>query len=111
MSVGSEFELEVFTDPAHHVYFDLNGAGSVVLGMSVVLHGWSIRNVSGTTLAQLDIYDGADTSGGHAIFPINLAANETSREFFERGVLLKNGVYVNVTAQEVKGALFYRHHR
>lgn len=106
-----EFELEVREDPAHWVNFDLNGVGSKLLGFSVRLVGWSIRNMSSTTLATLDIYDGADTSGA-VVFPITLQSNESSREwFYPGGVLMKNAVYVNVTAQEVKGSLLYRHVR
>ena len=106
-----EIDLEVHEEPAHWVNFDLNGTGKTVLGFSVKLLGWSIRNLSSTTLATLDIYDGTDTSGA-VVFPITLQSNESSREWFwPGGVLLKNSVYVNVTAQEVKGALFYRHIR
>lgn len=107
----SEFELEVRSDPAHWVNFDLNGVGKMLLGFSVVLLGWGIRNLSSSTLATLDIYDGADTSGV-VVFPITLQSNESSREwFYPGGVLFKNAVYVNVTAQEVKGSLLYRHIR
>lgn len=110
VSIG-EFELEVRSDPVHYVTFDLNGAGTPLLAFSVVLYGWALRNVSGSTLATLDIYDN-NSVAGIPVFPINLAANETSREWFgDRGLMFLNGLYVNVTAQEVKGSIFYRHHR
>lgn len=107
----AEVEVEVTEEPAHWQNFDLNATGKMMFNFSVVLFGWSIRNISTTTEALLDIYDGTDTSGV-VVFPVNLAGNETNREFWNRGVLMRNGVYVNVTAQEVKGSLFYRrHHR
>lgn len=106
---ATEFELEVSEDPALWVNFDLNGTGKLVFDCSVRLYGWALKNVSSSTLASLDIYDGTDTSGV-PVFPVNLASNETSREWWNRGVLMRNGVYVNVTAQEVKGALFFRYH-
>lgn len=103
------FELEVREDPAEYITFDLSGAGRALASFGLTVYGWSLRNVSTTTEAFLDIYDGTDASG-IVIFPVNLAGNETSREWFNRGVDFKNGLYVNVTAQEVKGSLFYRHH-
>ena len=105
-----ELDIEVREEPAHPVYFDLNGAGTAVFSFAVIVYGWSIRNVSTTTEANLDVYDGTDTTG-HIIFPVNLAGNETSREWFNRGVEFKNGLYLNVTAQEVKGSIFFRKHR
>jgi len=105
-----EFELEVREDPAHYIYFDLNATGKMLTNFAVVMCGWSIRNISSTTLATLDVYDGTDATG-NPLFPINLSANETSREWFlPGGVLMLDGVYVNVTAQEVKGSIFYRRH-
>jgi hypothetical protein len=94
-------------DPAHHAYFDLNATGAVVLGFAHVLYGWSIKNVSTTTEANIDFYDGADSSG-LPTFPVNLTGNETNREMWPRGVLMKNALYINVTAQEVKGSVFFR---
>lgn len=109
MVFPQEIELEVTEDPAHHYQFDLNGAGLAVITFSVRFLGWSIKNASSTTLASLDIYDGTDTTG-KPVFPINLAANETSRENFTgRGIWFKNAVYINVTAQHVTGSIFYRH--
>lgn len=108
--VQPELDLEVREDPAHWINFDLSGAGAVVLGFAVVLYGWSVENNSTTTEAAFDIYDGTDTSG-KPVFPVRLSGNETSREWFDRGVAMLNGVYVNVTAQEVHGALFYCRHR
>jgi hypothetical protein len=102
-------DLEVSEQPAHWVAFDLNGAGKLVCGFSVIMLGWSLRNQSSSTLAALDIYDGADTSG-QSVFPLNLAANEASVMWLgPNGVWFKNALYVNVTAQEVKGSILFRH--
>lgn len=105
-----ELDLEVREEPAHPVYLDLNGAGTAIFTFALIVYGWSLRNVSSGTAAALDVYDGTDTTG-KIVFPINLAGNETNREWFNRGVLLKNGLYVNVTSQEVRGSIFYRKHR
>lgn len=106
-----ELELETYEEPAHYIAFDLNGNGKMLANFGLRLCGWSVRNLSSTTLATFDVYDGTDSSGT-AIFPVSLAANESSREwFYPGGILMANGLYVNVTAQEVKGAVFYRRHR
>lgn len=103
-----EIDLEVHSDPAWSLTFDLNGTGKALAAFSVILLGWCMKNVSSSTEATLDIYDGTDATGV-TLFPVNLASNETSVVWFgDRGILMRNGVYVNVTAQEVKGALFYR---
>lgn len=105
-----DVELVEVEEPAHYVTFDLNATGKILFNFAVVVYGWSMRNVSATTEATLDVYDGTDTTG-NVIFPVNLAGNETNREWFNRGVRLESGLYVNVTAQEVKGSVFYRRHR
>ena len=106
-------ELEVHNEPAHYVAFNLNATGAAVLGFAAVVLGWSMKNASGTTLAALDIYDGTDHTGT-SLFPIQLAANQTGRDWFgPNGILFRNGLYINVTAQQVSGAVFYRraHHK
>jgi hypothetical protein len=106
-----ELELEVISEPAWPITFDLNGAGLMLANYAVVLFGWAVRNVSSGTEAKFDIYDGTDASGV-PVFPVNLAGNETNREWFgPNGVRFRNGVYVNVTAQEVKGSVIVRRHR
>lgn len=110
MSIAPEFELEVTQDPAHYIAFDLNGAGKALASFSVVVFGWAIRNMSASTLATADLYDGADTSGT-LLLPWALASNAFDVKWFgPNGVWFKNGLYVNVTAQEIKGSIFYRHH-
>lgn len=107
----ADFELEVSTDPLWRVYFDLNGAGKALVQFSAKLGGFAIRNMSSSSTAAMDFYDGTDTTG-NAIVPITLAANESTREYWwPGGVLFKNGVYANVTSGEIKGSIFYRHIR
>lgn len=110
MSVG-EIDLEVHEEPVHWVNFDLNGTGKMMFNFSARICGWSIKNLSATTLAVMDIYDGTDTSGV-VVFPVTLQSNESSREwFYPGGIVFHNGLYLNVTAQEIKGSILYRRHR
>jgi len=108
---ATEFELEVREDPAHYASFNLSSAGKAEFGFAVVLHGWALANTSPAASTEIDLYDGTDTSGT-VLFPVTLAANESSREWFgDRGVLFRNGLYLNVASGGVKGCVFYRRHR
>jgi hypothetical protein len=111
VSFPAELEIEVAVEPAHHKYFDLNGAGAVQLGFSVVLYGYTLVNPSSSATAALNLYDGGDTTG-NPIFPVTFAASESIGDWFgPNGIWLRNGLYANVTSGEVKGAVFYRHVR
>jgi hypothetical protein len=102
-------EVELYSRHVDHTEFDLTGAGAVVVGFAADLMGWTIRNMSGSTLATLDIYDGPDTSG-KVVVPLALAANTTDTKWFgDAGVRFRNAVYLNVTAQEAKGSIWFRH--
>jgi hypothetical protein len=91
-----------------YVTFDLNAKGSVLLDFSVRLVGWALRNKSVSNPANIDLYDGADTSGT-PVFPVTLAANESVRDLFpDGGVLLLNALYANITLGEVAGCVVYQ---
>lgn len=101
-------EVELYSRHVQKTPFDLNGAGKVACGFAADLMGWSMRNLSSSTLATIDIYDGPDTSGT-PIMCVNLAASTSSNPWFgDAGIRFDNAIYINVTAQEVKGSLFFR---
>ena len=105
---ATEFEIEVTEDPAKHIDFDVNATSKVLVNYSVRFFGYALRNMSTSAEARLDLYDGADTTGP-SVFPINLGGDETTRDWFgPNGILFKNGVTINVTVGEVKGAIFTR---
>jgi hypothetical protein len=109
---ATELDLEVHEDPAHYVYFDRNGTGGILMGFSIRLMGYCLKNPSGAATAALDFYDGTDTTSAQPLFPITFAASESITDWFgPNGILLYNGIYVNVTSGEVKGSVFYRKHR
>jgi hypothetical protein len=103
-----QVEVELYGRPVHHAEFDLTSAGTLLAGFSVDVVGWSIRNMSASTLATLDVYDGPDATGKPTV-PLAVAANTTDTKWFgDAGVRFKNAVYVNVTAQECKGSIWFR---
>lgn len=69
------------------------------------LMGWSVRETAG---AQATVYlrDGTDSSG-LIIAPIELAPNESTRDsYFPGGLSFVNGLFVDVVAGQVEGAVF-----
>jgi hypothetical protein len=111
--VGSDrlADLEDQGGPALHVDFNLTTAGKLVCGFSCRLLGWSVKNASAVNPASFDIYD-APALTGPPVWPVNLAANETNREWWApQGVWIENAIYVNVTVGNVFGSLFFRHVR
>ena|ERR1700749_1208473 len=111
MSGQFEVELEVKEDHASYRSFDLSGTGALLIGFGSDIYGWSFKNMSTSTAADIDLYDGPDASGIAAI-PVQIPASQTDTKWFgPNGVRFKNGVYANVTTGEVKGSLFYRHVR
>lgn len=90
-----------------HTQFDLNGAALLLIAVPSLFFGWSLKNVSGSATAAIDIYDSTGAQGT-PVFPIDFAANETNREWFgDRGILFQSGIYLNVTSGEVKGSILF----
>ena len=103
---------ETLEEPhVRYIYFDVSSAAKLLLGFSVDIYGWSLKNVSTSTAADIDLYDGTDTSGVPAL-PIQIPSSTTDTKWFgPNGVRFYNAVYANVTTGEVKGSIFYRHVR
>jgi hypothetical protein len=107
----TEVELAVFLAPAHHTEFALNAAGKTVAGFSVRLMGWTAAETSGSAACEIDLYDGVDTTGS-IVVPIKLASGQSSTDWYgPNGTLFKNGVFVNLSAGQAKGSIFFNHVR
>lgn len=66
-------------------------------------HGISVAETSGSATAQVKVFSGTDNTGD-LIEIVNLAANESAREWNHEGVGA-DGIYVEVTSGAVEGAL------
>jgi hypothetical protein len=111
--VSEPVYIEAWLEEHHVRYlaFDLNASSRLLLGFAVDLYGWSLKNLSTSTAADIDLYDGTDTSGVAAL-PVQIPSSSTSTVWFgPNGVRFHNAVFANVTTGEVKGSLFYRHVR
>ena len=93
---------------AEDVRLRVLGAGSGELdNRGGWLHGWSIRETSGTTQAVLRLRDGGDANGELSV-SISLAAGESTRDWFDRGVRHVRGLFYELVSGTVEGAAFYR---
>lgn len=103
-TLGDLFAVAV-TAPVVAVGVPASGAG-VVAGGGTLLSGWSFRETTGAAAARVDIFDGLD-AGGQLVATITLAANESTRDSLSvPGIWCRRGVFVNVVAGAVAGAVW-----
>lgn len=74
----------------------LTGSDQAVRAAPATYCGFSVRETAGST-ASLLVYDNASAASGTLIDVINLAANESAREFYPGGIHCVNGIFVDVT--------------
>ena len=80
------------------------------IGAATKLCGWSLRNNSSSTLAEVTIHDG-NSSAARVVASINLAGNETHTVVFPRPLILTggNGLWVEVVSGDITdgSAVYY----
>lgn len=81
-----------------------SGAGSILTQTGYVT-GWAFYETSGTASAQVKFHPGTDASQP-AILTVNLAANESARDFLPEPVEALNGLYVEVVSGTVAGNVY-----
>lgn len=74
---------------------------------SGILYGFSFRESAGTpAVAAFALRDGTSDSAGF-ISAVNLAANESAREWFgPQGIPFNTGIYLDIGAGELEGVLY-----
>lgn len=82
----------------------LTGANQVVRTDGTLYYGFSLRETAGA-VATVRIYDNASAASGTEIDSIELAANESAREFYVGGIWAVNGLYVSIVAGAVEGSV------
>lgn len=71
---------------------------------AAILHGWSWRETTDLTRAEVELRDGA---GGPSIVTITLDAGESTRDWLSgAGIYVRTGLYVAVTSGTVKASLW-----
>lgn len=82
----------------------LTGSNQAVLANYGQYCGFTIRETAGAT-ALVRIFDHASAASGTVLEEISLAANESARECYTRGVRADNGIYVQVVSGAVAGSV------
>ncbi len=80
----------------------LTGSDQTVRSTEAIYCGFTVRETTGAE-ATVQIYDGTSASGT-LIDSIQLAADESAREFYEAGIWVTTGIYVDVTGA-VEGSI------
>lgn len=85
-------------------------ARPIVLGLQitgrVVLMGYSVKESTGTAGAELDIINGADTTG-QVVCPITLLAGESTEDWFgPQGLEMATGIIGNIASGSIKGTIW-----
>ena len=78
---------------------------SVISGY-VILFGYSLKESTGAASAEVDIFDGRDTTGLLAL-PITLAAAQSTEDWFgPQGIHFRGGLFPHVASGSVVGSFF-----
>lgn len=85
---------------ATNVSRPLDPAGSIRLG------GWSLVETTNAAVATVELWDGS-VNGGGTLAVINLAAGQSlTKSMPGLGLVLRSGLFLNVTAGTVRGAIW-----
>lgn len=78
---------------------------SLVSGRGLLV-GWAVRETTTAAGARMAIRDGT-AANGRMVVPLNMTADQSTRDFVPApGFLFERGLFVDVTAGSVEGALF-----
>lgn len=92
--------------PAQAQEFPVTTTFANVISGRGVLVGWAIKETTGAATAVVNIRDGLG-GNGLLLAPINLAANESTRDWFsDWGISFSAGVCVDVDSGSVSGSLW-----
>lgn len=93
--------------PAQLLPFDATSADVQLLTGLYVLRGWSVLETTGAAAASLLLRDGASTTAP-VVASASLAQGTTSTSTTGTGgLLLRTGLYLDVTAGSVSGTVWY----
>ncbi len=81
----------------------ISGTSQVLINQPCTYRGFSLKETTGTAEAVLVLWDSTSGASGPILDPINLAPNESAREFYDPGQTVHHGVYVQVVSGSVSG--------
>ncbi len=92
--------------PAQLLPFAATSADLTLYTGLMVLRGWSFAETAGAT-ASFALYDGADDTTVQVV-PINLIANETTRDLITgNGLLIRTGLFLEMFSGTIKGTIYF----
>jgi hypothetical protein len=83
----------------------VSAGAAIIVGGPVQLWGWALRESTGAAPAAVDLFSGTNTTG-LLVAPINLLANESTREGPWTVPIQCNGLAMNVRAGAVTGVVY-----
>ncbi|SRR6266568_1651097 len=97
------------TDFSSSVDSPVSASRQILAGDVVAIGGWIVAETTGTAAAAFRLHDG-NSAAGEAFGRINLAANESTRDFvFGRGIECLTGrVFLEVISGSFEGVLIWR---
>lgn len=98
--------LHIDWHPVIPVPIAATAAGLAITARPCRLYGWSLVETTGAAIAACDLIDGG-AAAGTEITPITLSAGQSTRDWLGRpGLLVQSGLFLNVTAGTVRGAVW-----
>jgi hypothetical protein len=82
----------------------ISGSSQALISAACTYRGFSLRETAGTT-AVVVLWDNASAASGPVLEEISLAANESSREYYDPGIQAVKGVYVQIVSGTVAGSV------
>lgn len=97
----------VIGENAHAIAVPATGSQQVLGGPSLLM-GWSFLESTGAAAATVEVYDGYG-AGAQLVTAISLSAGQSTRDWLgPHGIYCSEGLFVNVVAGSVRGALWAR---
>lgn len=105
---GSGINLAASVDVNDGITADVDAAVAAVAGLRLM--GFACRESAATAAAAtFRIMHGATVAGGTVLVPVELAANESTRDWFgPEGIACASGLSIDVIAGTVDVELFYK---
>lgn len=107
VSAKNDF-IPALADVNDAVAADVEPAVAAVRGLRLI--GWAARESDGTpAVATFRLMNGADVAGGTLLVPVELAANESAREWYgPEGIDAVNGITIDHIAGTIDIVIYHK---
>lgn len=107
---GAVFEIDLPTPgPARPIFVPSGGANHLIIGTRAILYGYSLKETTGSSAAEVEVLTGNDDTGT-IIAVIELASGVSDTQWFgDMGVLADSGIFLKMVNGSVTGSIWARH--